>query len=226
MNHPFRPAMRTLAAVALAGVAGAASAQAVAIKAGTEGAGLEFQYGIGDHFGARLLIDGGTISHHLNKTDVDYDARLRFSNLLALIDWHPYAGSWRFSAGMVFNNNKLDLNGTPSGGTYTLNGTQYPASSVGSLRGTLEFTKLNPYLGTGWGISPRGRGFFGSLDLGIQLQPNHVSLSATCGAAIAATPTCVQLGSDVAAEQARLQDETRSLRYWPVIELGIGWRFF
>jgi hypothetical protein len=205
---------------------GAVSAQAVAPKVGTDGAGLEFEYGIARYFGARLEINGGTLSHHVNRTNIDYEGHLHFSNVQALGDWHPFAGAWRVSTGLVYNDNKIDLNAAPSTGTLTINGNSYPAGQVGSLQGTLSFPKISPYLGIGWGISPRGKGLFGSIDLGVQYQANHVSLTGTCGPAIQGTATCTQLQSDVAAEQLRLQDETRAFRFWPVTQIGIGWRFF
>jgi hypothetical protein len=225
MKSALRSLQEVLAALLLTLAAASAYGQAVAVKAGTEGIGLEFELGLSEHFGARLQLDGGSISRHINRTDVDYDARLKLSNALALADWHPLAGSWRISAGLAYNNNKFDLAGTASGGSFTINGNTYPAASVGSLQGSLDFTRLNPYVGTGWGISPRGHGLFGSIDMGLLYQPNHVSLAVACGSAIQGTPACSQLAADVAAEQARLQNQTHSVRYWPVLQLGIGWRF-
>jgi len=225
MNDRYSAVVRALTGILLALGAIPAMAQAVALKAGTDGAGVEFEVGISPQLGVRLQLDGGSISHHLNKTNVDYDARYRFSNAQALVDWHPFAGAWRVSAGLVYNGNKFDLNALPSAGTFTINGNAYPSASVGALQGTLDYSKVNPYFGTGWGISPKGHGLFGSVDLGVQLQPQHVSLNVTCGAPILGTPACSQLAADVAAEQARLQDQTHVLRVWPVIQLGIGWRF-
>lgn len=218
------------AAVALAASGAGASpwpavSPGIALKAGTEGAGLELELGLDERFGARLQVDAGALSHHLNKTDVDYSGHLHLMNVLALLDWHPFGGAWRLSPGLVYNDNRFDLTGQATGGTYTLNGTAYPAASIGSLQGSLGFTRINPYLGTGWGVSPRGRGLYGSVDLGLQYQPSHVSLAATCGAAIAGSAACAQLAADTAAEQARLQDRTHNLRFWPVIQLGIGWKF-
>jgi len=225
MKTRVRFPREVLAASLLSLAAASACGQSVAVKAGTEGFGLEFELGLSDHFGARLQLDGGSISRHINRTDVDYDARLRLSNALALADWHPLAGSWRISAGLAYNNDHFDLTGLASGGSFKINGNSYPAASVGSLQGSLDFTRLDPYVGTGWGISPRGHGLFGSIDMGLQYQPSHVSLRVACGLPIQGTPACGQLASDVAAEQARLQNQTHSLRYWPVLELGIGWRF-
>ncbi len=217
--------MRGLLAACLSLAAGVASGQGIALKAGTDGAGLELQYALGDHFGARLQVDGGTVSHNLTESSVDYHARLRFSNALALADWHPFGGIWRVSGGVVYNKNKFDLTGQPSSGTFTLNGNTYPAAEIGSLQGRLSFNRAAPYAGTGWGTSPHGHGLYGSVDLGVQFQPNHVSLTAVCGTAIQGTATCTQLGTDVAAERVKLQDKTDRLRYWPLAQVGIGWRF-
>jgi hypothetical protein len=225
MRAVARPLIEVVAAASLTLAAASAFGQSIAVKAGSDGVGLELGYGISSQFGARLQIDGGSFSHHVNKAGIDYDGRFRFSNVMALIDWHPMAGAWRVSTGLVYNDNKVDLNALPSSGTFTINGTSYPAAAVGSLQGTLDFNKVNPYFGIGWGVSPRGHGLFGSVDLGLQYQPNHVSLRAICGAPVQGTPTCSQLATDVAAEQATLQDETHNLRFWPVIQLGIGWRF-
>jgi hypothetical protein len=225
LKSAARCAIHGLIGACLALGCGVAFGQGIALKAGTDGAGLELQYAIGDHFGARLQIDGGTIEHTLNETNVDYHAHLRFANVLALADWHPLGGVWRVSGGYVYNQNKFDLTGQPSSGTFTINGNTYTADQVGSLRGTLSFSHTAPYFGTGWGTSPHGHGLYGSVDLGVQFQPNHVSLTAVCGSAIAGTATCNQLGTDAAAERARLQDKTNSLRYWPLAQVGIGWRF-
>jgi hypothetical protein len=225
MKAAYRSLIVALFAAALSLEGTSARGQALAVKAGTYGAGLEFEYGLSSHLGARLQLDGGSISHRVNKTSVDYGGRFRFENALALADWHLFASSWRMSAGLAYNNNRIDLNGVPSSGTFTINGNTYPAASIGSLRGTLAFRKVAPYLGTGWGISPSGAGFFGSLDLGVLWQPQHVSLTATCGAPIQGTLACNRLQADTAAEQVRLEDRTHVFRWWPLVQLGIGWRF-
>lgn len=226
MKTAARSVIVALVAAALSVAVTCARGQAVAAKGGTYGVGVEFEYGLGSHFGARLQLDGGTFSHSINKTSVDYNGHFRFENALALADWHPFADSWRMSAGIAYNDNRIELTGTPTSGTFKINGNTYPAASVGSLHGRLDFNRATPYLGTGWGISPRGRGFFGSLDLGVSWQPQHVSLNGVCGAPIQGTAACNQLQIDVAAEQAKLQDQAHVFRWWPVLEFGFGWRFF
>ncbi len=218
--------VKALAGAALSLAAATSFAQAIAAKVGSDGAGGELEVGIADRFGARVQIYGGVLSHTINKTNIVYDGKLKFSNTQAMFDWHPFAGSWRLSAGLVYDDNKVDLTARPSSGTFTINGHTYPAASVGSLQGSMTFSHISPYIGMGWGISPRGRGFFGTIDLGFRYAPNHVLLTATCGSAIQGTPACSQLAADAAAEQSRLEDETHYVRLWPVGQFGIGWRFF
>jgi hypothetical protein len=226
MKTAIHPIVRGLVGAALSLAAASVFAQAIAAKIGTDGAGGELEVGIASRFGARIQIYGGTLSHTINKTSVVYDGKLKFSNVQAMGDWHPLGGSWRVSAGVVFDDNKVDVTGRPSSGTFAINGNTYPAASVGSIQGKLTFNRVSPYFGTGWGISPRGKGFFGSVDLGFRWAPNHVQLTGTCGPAIQGTPLCTQFQTDVAAEQANLQDQTHYLRLWPVGQFGIGWRFF
>jgi hypothetical protein len=226
MRTAIRLIVHALAGATLSLAAASAFAQAIAAKIGSDGAGGELTVGIASRFGARLQVYGGVLSHTINKTNIVYDGKLKFSNTQAMADFHPLGGSWRLSVGLVYDDNKVELNARPSSGTYTINGHTYPASSVGSLQGSMTFSHASPYIGTGWGISPRGRGFFGTVDLGFRYAPNHVSLVASCGPPIQGTPACTQLTADAAAEQSRLEDQTHYVRLWPVGQFGIGWRFF
>jgi hypothetical protein len=45
-------------------------------------------------------------------------------------------------------------------------------------------------------------------------------LDAACGPALSAG-ACAQLQADVAAEQARIEDELKSFKYYPVLNLGL-----
>ncbi len=226
MRAPIHPIVPALCGATLSLAASSVFGQAIAAKVGSDGAGGELEVGIGSRFGARLQVYGGVLSHTINKTNIVYDGKLKFSNTQVMADFHPLAGSWRISVGMVYDDNKVDLSARPSSGNFTINGHSYPAASVGSLQGSMTFSHASPYIGTGWGISPRGRGFFGTIDLGFRYAPNHVSLIATCGSAIQGTPACSQLTADAAAEQSRLEDQTHYVRLWPVGQFGIGWRFF
>jgi hypothetical protein len=213
-----------LAATALAG-GGFAHAQSVAVRVGTTGAGLEVGSAIGSHLGLRVNLLGGSISHDLTESGIRYDGKFKLSNGSVLLDLHPFAGSFRISGGLAYNNNRIDATATPETGVIVINGVPYPADQVGRLYADLSWDKASPYVGIGWGSSPGGgRGLFLTTDLGVFYQTPAVSLTGVCGPALPA-PLCQQLQADVRAEEAQLRDAVAEAKWYPVLSIGIGYRF-
>lgn len=206
-------------AVAIAAT-GSAGAAGFGVRAGTTGVGGDIGWGIAPTLNARVGYSGLNYSTDVTSTDVKYDGKLKLSNLSGLLDWSPL-GPFRITAGIVGTNNKVDLNGTPSGGTFTINGTTYQASEVGNLRGTVKAgNKAAPYLGFGYGnVAGAGVNFY--FDIGVMFQGSpKATLTANCGAALPAAQ-CTQLQNDVAAERLRLEDKLNKYKYYPVANIGI-----
>ncbi|MGE5162095.1 MAG: hypothetical protein ACM3O5_11360 [Betaproteobacteria bacterium] len=209
-----------VAAIVLA-AAGRVQAAGVGVRAGTTGVGGDVGVSLIPTLSARLGYSGLSYSRDIDVTDVEYDGRLRLSNINLLLDFSPLPGPFRITGGFIFNDNKIDVTGRPTGGTYTLNGTAYPAAAIGSLSGTVKSgNRAAPYLGVGYGnVAGLGVNFY--FDLGVMFQGTpSASLSATCGAAVPAS-VCSQVQRDVAAEQARLQDQISRFKYYPVANIGV-----
>jgi hypothetical protein len=211
---------KSAVAVALFAAAGAVQAAGVGVKAGTTGLGADFGWEIAPTLGGRIGAAGLTYSTHVDTSDIHYDAKLKAANLNLFLDWSPL-GPFRITAGIVPNNNKIDMTGQPTNGTFTLNGHTYSASEVGSLTGTVKpGNSAAPYLGIGYGnVWTKGVNFY--FDLGVMFQGSpKATLSLACGPA--ATPAqCAQAQNDVAAEQARVEDKLKKFQYYPVGSLGI-----
>lgn len=208
-----------LALLALPGVA-AAEGSAVSGKIGTLGWGLEFTGGSSDSLSGRIGINKYTYKKSTTNNSVNYDLKLQLQTVDALVDYYPFHGSFRTTAGLMYNNNKGDFNGVPdAGGNYTINGTAYPAALVGSLQGSMSFNKVAPYLGIGWGNPvAKGKGFGMATDFGILFQGTpKTSLTTT------STDTGVQ--SAVATEQAKFQDSVKNFKYYPVISVAITYQW-
>jgi hypothetical protein len=222
----LRQAAGAVAATALLGLAHGAQAQALAAKVGTTGLGAEFSYGITSMFAVRGGYNGGSVSRTLDESDIRYDAAVDFSSILLTADLHPFASGFRLSAGAMINNNKAEALGQPQGGTIIINGVPYPAVAVGSVIGTVEFDRFSPYVGIGWGAAPKGgKGLFFAADLGAVFQTPKSTLVGTCGPILPAN-ICAQLQSDLRAEEVEFQDALdSSLKVYPVITVGIGYRF-
>jgi hypothetical protein len=210
------------AAIAAAALGGVTSAQAAGVGAriGTTGLGADFGWEIAPTLGGRIGLSGGSYSTHVDSSDVRYDAKLKLANANLMLDWSPL-GPFRITAGIIPNNNKIDVTGEPSNGTYTFNGNTYNASQIGSLSGTVKpGNSAAPYLGIGYGnVWTKGVNFY--FDLGVMFQGSpKATLNLTCGTA--ATPAqCAQAQNDVAAEQTRLEDSLKKFKYFPVASLGI-----
>src|SRR5512139_195361 len=119
-------------AVATLGVAGATQAAGVGVRAGTTGVGADVGFSLMPTLSARIGYSGLSYSRDIDVTDVNYDGKLRLSNLNLLLDFSPLPGPFRITGGLVLNDNKVDVTGRPTNGTYTLNGNVYPAAAVGS----------------------------------------------------------------------------------------------
>ncbi|MGZ8255830.1 MAG: hypothetical protein ACXWVT_13335 [Burkholderiaceae bacterium] len=201
--------------------AGAAQAAGVGLRAGTTGLGADLGFSLIPTLSARVGYSGLSYSTTVDQTDVKYDGRLRLSNLNLLLDFSPLPGPFRVTGGFIFNDNKIDLTGEPSSGTYTINGVTYPAAAIGNLSGSVKSgNRAAPYLGIGYGnVAGFGVNFY--FDLGVMFQGTpSASLAATCGAALPAAQ-CSQLQANVAAEQNRLQNEISAFKYYPVANIGI-----
>jgi hypothetical protein len=211
-------------AAALA-AAGAQAQTGVTAEIGTTGLGLHLSVPLKDNLNARFGLNGLNYSYDGNTSNVDYDFKLKMRTVDALLDFYPTASAFRLTGGVVYNGTKVDARGKPSGaGTYTLNGHTYTASSAGSLNGNIDFRKLAPYLGIGYGNAPKANGWGFSADLGVLFQGSP-DTSLTSSGCTAGTAICTALATDVAAENARLKDEVKDLRAYPVIRVGISRSF-
>jgi hypothetical protein len=209
-------------------VAGTANAEVGATAdLGTTGAGFHLVVpvttGLNGRFGANYL------HHSFSRTtdNVDYELKGKLQTFDALLDWYPLeGGSFRLTGGAIYNGNKFDARGKPNGtGTFTLNGNIYSATDVGILDGRIDFRKAAPYLGIGWGNAlAQSSRWHVNADLGLFYQGSPNVELANVGCAASAV-VCNQIAQDVAAERARLRDDSESFKFYPVLRVGIGYRF-
>jgi len=204
---------------------GAAPADtSLGLRGGTLGGGVELSHAFGPRTGVRLNADAYNYKQTSTYDDLDYDMKVKLQTVSLLGDWFPFANNFRISAGAVLNGNKITMKGQPTGGFFTINGTQYNTAQVGSLDAAVDFNKAAPYFGIGYG-RPINSGLSLIFDLGVMFQGSAKSkIDVTCGSA--ATPSqCAQLRSDAQAEQSRLDDSLHSFKYYPVISLGLAYTF-
>lgn len=216
--------------LALATPAPAGAQVALGAKAGTLGAGLELTAGLSPQWNARFGIAGGSLSDRRTVSDIDYDADADLRSASAWLDWHPGAGGFRLTGGVLYNDSAVRGKSRPSAaGTYNVGGIPLPASQVGTLRARADFDPLAPYVGLGWGNAVAAGGRLRlAVDLGVAFQGKaKVSLTADvpAGSPLATPVGQALLAPLLAAEERDLEDKAADYDLYPVATIGLSYRF-
>lgn len=196
---------------------------AMDIKIGSLGLGAELNLGLTDSLGARFGLNSFTYNYNANASSVNYDFKLQLQTVSVLADWYPFQGSFRTSAGLMYNNNKVSLGGLPTGGSYDINGTNYSTADIASLQASLSFNKVAPYIGIGWGNpAEKNKGWGMTSDIGVLFQGSpKTNLTVACATGATACPTA----TDIATENAQLQSDLSNFKWWPVVSVGISYQW-
>ena len=189
--------------------------------ASTLGLGAELNYSINSYFTARVDLNRYNYSYTGTKEQIDYNFDLHLKTYSAMLDWHPFAGIFRVTGGYFQNNNEITAVAVPTA-TYTINGHTYTSAQIATLYGDITFNKNVPYLGIGWStLGTDSTGFGVNFDVGVLMQGSpKVQLSAT-GAGTHNTT----FQNDLAAEQTKVQGDLNSYKSYPVVSLGLMYRF-
>ena len=192
--------------VGLTLAAGSAQAAGLGARIGTTGLGADVAWDLAPTLSARVGYSGGSVDHDVSTSLTTYHGKLNLKNLNTFLDFAPLGPLFRISGGFIFNDNKFDVN------TDQFNG--------GSISGTVKpSNSAAPYLGIGYGrVSGTGVNFYA--DLGVMYQGSpKASLTANCGSLSASG--CSALQSQVASEQAALEDKLKNAKYYPVLNIGL-----
>jgi hypothetical protein len=192
------------------------------VKTGTLGVGADLTFPLITDLNLRVGGNYFQYDYSATNSKIKYDAKLNLGSGLAVLDWHPFSGSFRLSGGVLANGNKVDLTGKLTGGTYTINGNTYTAAQVDTLTGRVSFNGAAPYLGIGWGNAIDKRGHWSvAVDLGAAYQ-GKPKLTYTTNGTATGTPT---FQSDLNVERNKVQHALNFFTVYPVISLGISYKF-
>ncbi len=216
----------------LSSVAMADTPLAVGVGAGTNGVGIQLHAGVTETLNLRLGFHHFSGSHDVDAEDSNgvkgdelrYSGDLELNNLSLLADWYPWAGNFHVSAGGVLNNNDLTVDArcdNPSG--CEVGGSTFSRAEIGTITTDIDVDEIGPYVGIGWGNPVGGEtGIHWSFELGViyQGEPSvEMSSDGTCGGFVALCRSALDK------EEQELEDDLSDLRFYPVVSLGLSYRF-
>lgn len=196
---------------------------AIGAEAGTAGFGPVVTFTANKRFTASFGYTFLNFDYDVSDEDADYTGELKLSNLQAMLNWHPMAGTFHLSAGAVLTNNKVNVIGKPNANaTYDIGDATYTGAQIGRLDGTVELSKgVAPYLGLGWSKSPAASGLAFFFNLGVIFTDSPSSQLHVTGP-IAGD---ANFQRELRKEQANLDDELDAFKFYPVVQFGLMYRF-
>ena len=205
------------------------------VHGSTLGLGLNAGYDFSKDLGVRGLANYFNLDFDEKEAGNEYEGKLKLRSTGALFDWHPFWGAFRLTGGALLNNNALSA--STKGTSLGIGGHRYDAEL--DLR--VKFERIAPYLGIGW-TTGRGRsGLSFSADLGALFRSSpRISATGRAGACDfavsnsgAAEVACPdgssvivdELRRDLEEEHDQLMDDLDKFELYPVLSLGISYRF-
>jgi hypothetical protein len=152
--------------------------------------------------------------------DVEYEIDLTMVTGGLVLDLHPFKDSFHLSVGGLYNDMTLEgdanLDATAS---YDIGGITFTGSTIGSMTTTVEWPSLAPYAGLGWGTSANpDRHIFVTFDLGVlYIGEPDVEIESTGSDPI--------LRARLELEEESVKEELSNMKFWPVVGLGLVYKF-
>ena len=176
---------------------------------------------ISDRVTLRADIGGiGSFDGTRTEDGVNYEAQGKFNRLGLFADWFALGNGFRLTGGLTVNQMEIDLQGRPEGGTITIGDNTYAVSDGDRFDARVEFPRLTPYLGIGWGHQAAERGWGFHADLGVSI--GRAKVSAQAYGALATQPG---IQDDINREKAELEDGVGKIRAIPQLTIGVSYRF-
>lgn len=210
----------------------------IGVKVSTLGAGAEAAVRVTHRTNLRAGFNVIEYSRGFNKDGVPYNGQLNFKTFEAHYDIFPFAGGFHVSPGVIVY--AADpITGTariPGGQSFSLGGVDYvsdPADPV-SGNGKITFNGAAPTVTVGWGnLVSRKEGHHLSVpfEVGVAFQgAPKANLSLTGSACdptllVCHSVTDPTIQSNVIAEQNKVNNSMSFFKAYPIISVGIGYKF-
>jgi hypothetical protein len=179
------------------------------------------------------------------KDGINYGGQLRLRSVEAHYDWFLGHGFHVSPGVLIYNGNRVDGTATvPGGRVFTLGSRTYTSNPVNPVMGTAEIdfskNKVAPMATVGVGnlLRRHGRRFSIGFETGVVFESAPKAMLNFAGSACVTLSACqdvassAQIQDDIRLEANKINNGTppydvaqKVLKYYPVISVGIGYRF-
>lgn len=202
------------------GAANADNDFGVGLKAGTLGLGLEASWQPLPYMDIRVGVNAYDYDDDGTQAGVSYEATLNLDSFYATGNFHFPISPMRVTAGLYSNGNEFNMFNDDDVGLIEIDGTDYPAGAIGTLSSVTSFNSTAPYLGIGFDFT-LARKVGMNLDFGVLWQ-GEPDVTLEADGLLASDPSFL---AALDAERIELEDEMKDFKAWPVISLGIVYKF-
>lgn len=219
--------MKTLKVVWVVGLAismNSLHAQQVYLQGGTLGVGIGAALNVTKWFGMHADFNAINLSHNFTVGGNRYEDGIRLRQGGIYGDVFPWSNSgFRVTAGLRITDNEVSGNSVPTNGVYVFDGKASPAFPGEYATATVKYPTVMPYLGIGYGLQPRGKGFGLVVDLGVAYGVPRSSYTLS--------PALSQIAGPAMSEQIiatglqQLRDKASPFRWYPTLQIGISYHF-
>jgi len=211
---------------------------AVGAKISTLGIGFEGATAVTNRSNVRGGFNFFNYDRVATSDGITYDAELTLRSVQITYDQYLIRGVHVSPGLLIYNGNRAHaLASVPAGQSFSLGDSQYFSSLTNPVNGTatLKLRKVAPLRLFGFGnLLPRNNRHFGvNADLGVAFQGSPDVKLNLAGTACAVSPAvgCVNAATDprvqtnILREQEQANDDLKPFKYYPVLSIGVSWKF-
>jgi len=206
---------------------------AVGAKFGTLGFGLDASMPVNDKVNLRLNVNKGSLDLDASDSDLTQNGSFDLLSAGVLADYHPMQNGFRISGGLYYNGNKLDVTSGEKNKKVKVGKHDYDFTKDSKTKITIDTKNIAPYIGIGWGNTFTSNSPWSfNVDLGVLYQgavKTKMSMSGTAkdhntGETIDLA-TNAQFLEDAKNERNFIDDNTKGIEWYPVVSVGVSYRF-
>lgn len=193
------------------------------LTAGLQGVGLGLGKSYSETLGVRVDLNGGSISDDYSESGTSYRGEIELQSAGAYVDYFPFSGAFRLTAGLAYFSSNLTLTASGTGQRADINGRPVVFGPNDRIDAKVEWPDVAPYVGLGFGHGKsKSNGIYAGVDLGVYIGDFESSLNVSPSLRAQLGPTA---DADIQRERAELEDAVSGLGFVPSLQLYLGYRF-